>query len=331
MISVIVPVYNAAPYLNQCIESIVKQTYTDWECILINDGSTDKSGEICRMWEERDSRIHVINQSNQGVSAARNQGIEESKGEYLVFIDSDDWVDIEYLSVMIKECGNCDLTITGIIDHYADGKIVAIEPDNTKSIEIGPSFSDELIDLLKKNLLYGPTCKLYNSQIIKHHNIKFPIDCSLGEDLEFNFEYLGHISTIKAIATSHYHYRKLPSGSLFTKIRLNQFETDLKHWRIRYNFFKNKGLLDSNSMEILAKLLWGLIYDGIFRYESIEKPSLNYLKLLDRIPETTLLKQYQHTFDCAPWIKYAITRKLYIIFYLYFKFKKSINKNIRLS
>ena len=101
--------------------------------------------------------------------------------------------------------------------------------------------------------------------------------------------------------------------------------------KIRYNFFKNKGLLDSNSMEILAKLLWGLIYDGIFRYESIEKPSLNYLKLLDRIPETTLLKQYQQTFDCAPWIKYAITRKLYIIFYLYFKFKKSINKNIRLS
>lgn len=331
MISVIVPVYNAAPYLNQCIESIVNQTYTDWECILINDGSTDKSGEICKMWEKRDSRIHVINQSNQGVSAARNQGIEECKGEHMVFIDSDDWVDIEYLSVMVKECGNCDLTITGIINHYADGEIVATEPNSTISIRIEPSFSYELIDLLKKNLFYGPVCKLYNSQIIKLHNIKFPIDCSLGEDLEFNFEYLGHISTIKAIATSLYHYRRLPSGSLSTKIRLTQFETDLKHWRIRYNFFKNKGLLDRNSMETLAKLLWGLIYDGIFRYEYIENPSLNYLKLLDRIPETTLLKQYQHTFDCAPWIKYAITRRLYMIFYLYFKFKKSINKNIELS
>ncbi len=331
MISIIVPVYNTAPYLDQCIESIVKQTYTDWECILINDGSTDKSGEICSIWEKRDSRIHVINQNNKGVSAARNRGIEESKGEHIVFIDSDDWTDIEYLSKMIKECGNCDLTITGIIDHYADGKIVAIEPNNTKSIIIEPSFSYELIDLLKKNLFYGPVCKLYNSQIIKHHNIKFPIDCSLGEDLEFNFEYLRHISTIKTIATAHYHYRKLPSGSLFTKIRSNQFEIDLKHWRIRYNFFKDNGLLDSNSMEILAKLLWGLIYDGIFRYESIKKPSLNYLKLLGRIPETTLLKQYKHTFDCAPWIKYAITRKLYIIFYLYFKFKECINKNIKLS
>ena len=102
MISVIVPVYNAAPYLDQCIESIVKQTYTDWECILINDGSTDKSGEICDKWGKFDSRFRIIHQINQGVSATRNRGIKESKGEYIVFIDSDDWVSPNYLKDMIN-------------------------------------------------------------------------------------------------------------------------------------------------------------------------------------------------------------------------------------
>ena len=115
MISIIIPVYNSATYLNQCIESIINQTYTDWECIIINDGSTDDSANICDIWSQTDSRIHVIHQSNQGVSASRNRGLKKSKGEYIVFVDSDDWVETNYLYDMISSMveNKTDIIVTG--------------------------------------------------------------------------------------------------------------------------------------------------------------------------------------------------------------------------
>ena len=97
MISIIIPVYNAASYLDKCIESILHQKYKDFELLLINDGSTDNSGDICDAFALKDNRISVFHQQNQGVSAARNLGIEQAKGEWLQFIDSDDWIENDFL------------------------------------------------------------------------------------------------------------------------------------------------------------------------------------------------------------------------------------------
>ena len=92
MLSVIVPVYNVQKYLDQCVESVLKQTYTDFEVILVDDGSTDNSGKMCDDWAQKDDRIKVVHQKNQGLSGARNTGIDTSEGEYLVFVDSDDLI-----------------------------------------------------------------------------------------------------------------------------------------------------------------------------------------------------------------------------------------------
>ena len=94
MISIIVPVYNAAPYLPQCLDSLVNQTYRDIEIICVNDGSTDNSLDILKAYAERDSRILVIHQENQGLSDARNKGLKNARGEWVMFVDSDDWIDI---------------------------------------------------------------------------------------------------------------------------------------------------------------------------------------------------------------------------------------------
>ena len=102
LISVIIPVYQVVPYLKQCIESIINQTYSNLEIILIDDGSTDESGKICDQYADTDNRINVVHQENKGLSASRNKGIELANGEYLSFIDSDDWVDQRFIDVMYK-------------------------------------------------------------------------------------------------------------------------------------------------------------------------------------------------------------------------------------
>lgn len=110
MISIIVPVYNAAPYLPQCLDSLVNQTYRDIEIICVNDGSTDNSLDILKAYAERDSRILVIHQENQGLSDARNKGLENARGEWVMFVDNDDWIDIS----------TCQITLETVHAHQAD-------------------------------------------------------------------------------------------------------------------------------------------------------------------------------------------------------------------
>ena len=117
MVSVIVPVYNVEAYIEKCIESVRAQTFSDWELILVNDGSADNSGALCRAWEKRDVRVRVIEQDNAGVSAARNAGLEASHGEYLFFLDGDDTLMPEALSVLTKraESDRADITEGGVL------------------------------------------------------------------------------------------------------------------------------------------------------------------------------------------------------------------------
>lgn len=102
-ISVIVPVYNVEKYLSRCIESILSQTFTDFELLLIDDGSTDRSGEICDEYAKKDTRIRVFHTKNRGVSAARNLGLDNAKGEWISFVDSDDWVENDYLKSLFND------------------------------------------------------------------------------------------------------------------------------------------------------------------------------------------------------------------------------------
>ena len=123
LISIIVPIYNVENYLRQCLDSIMSQSYQNFECLLINDGSPDHSADICREYVEKDSRFKYFEKDNGGVSSARNLGIELSKGEYITFIDSDDWVDSDYLEVLYNALidENADISVsTYKIFHMAD-------------------------------------------------------------------------------------------------------------------------------------------------------------------------------------------------------------------
>ena len=124
LISLVIPVYNVEKYLDKCMESVLAQTYDNYEVILVDDGSTDNSGKMCDEYAERDSRVTVYHQKNSGVSVARNVGIENAKGEFISFIDSDDWVDESYLEKLVNAQikYNADLTICEYTNVYADGR-----------------------------------------------------------------------------------------------------------------------------------------------------------------------------------------------------------------
>lgn len=325
MISVIVPVYNVKDYLKQCIQSIVTQTYSEFECILVDDGSNDGSGEICDSWQQKDGRIIVLHQENQGVSAARNKGLQKAKGDYVTFIDSDDWVDADYLQSLIQplQQDSPELVIIGLVQEYTNGHNMVYRPSYSHSFILNKEHIASFIDLNQQYLLYGPVVKLYKRDIIEKHHIRFDVSYSFGEDLLFNYCYLEYVDKIVCVSQAAYHYRIIGEGTLSTTLRLNQFEIDYQQWKVLREFYIKRCLWDEQlSKELLYKRLWGIIYDGIFLFSRLPKKKIGYLKQVLGIPEIKNLEKYSGLYACSTWIKRGILKRRYWIFYFYFLLKK---------
>lgn len=320
MISIIIPVYNVKPYLDDCLQSVVGQDYTDFECILVDDGSTDGSSELCDQWVEKDTRIQVIHQTNQGVSSARNRGLAQAKGEYISFIDSDDWVNADYLSTMacrLKK-GKADLAVCGLTQEFKDGSSKHYIASQSLTFELTGRHAEQFVMLNERHLLYGPVVKLYKNEIIQRHQVQFDPQVSYGEDLLFNYQYLEHVHTITCIDRSLYHYRTLGSGTLSSKLRPDQFDTDYRQWKILRSFYRRHKLWLPVSQAYMYKRLWGIVYDGLFLYPHLPDKNAAYLRTILSIPEIDDLTLFTSSFSCSSWIKKAIIHRLSLIFYIYF-------------
>lgn len=324
MISVIIPVYNVEKYLNQCVASVVAQTYTDFELLLIDDGSTDSSGQLCDQWQKRDPRIRVMHQPNQGVSAARNHGLDMAQGELVAFIDSDDWVDSDYLALMVNAMAatHADLAVSGLTQHHTDGCDVDYIPNEEGAFLLDAQHADRFTDLNQKFLLYGPCIKLYKLTLLNRYGVRFPQGVSFGEDLTFNYRYLEHVGTITCVQRSTYHYRILGSGTLSTRVRPDQFTTDYGQWQSVMAFYRRHGLFNEAAQQMLYRRLWGTVYDSIFLLPRLQVNWWSYLRTILSIPEIAQLAKWQGCFSCARWIKRAILHRRSLVFYLYFKLRR---------
>lgn len=320
MISIIVPIYNVANFLPKCLESISQQVFIDWECILVDDGSIDNSGDICDQWTTKDERFSVIHQKNGGVSAARNNGLKAATGEYVCFIDSDDWVDPEYLQHLYDHIGDADIAVSGLVQNLTSGEDLMHVPQTTKSFALNKDGVLDFVALNRNFLLYGPVQKLYRKSTIDQFDIRFPVDCAYGEDLQFNYAYLEHVRKIVQIAECDYHYRIIGSGTLSSKLRPNQFEQDYEQWQLLRDFYIRHCLWLAPAKDLLYTRLWGTVYDGLFLYPKLKSEGILYLKRILSIPEIEELKAYD--FACAGWIRKAILLRQAWVFYLFFKFKK---------
>ena len=320
MFSIIIPVHNAESFLIQCLKSVHEQSLDNWECLIIDDGSSDDSAAICADWCKIDSRFKYFHQSNKGVSAARNVGLCECNGDYICFIDADDWVDRCYLESLESSIKESDLVVSGQKREYQDGNYVLFAPDKTTTFSVSSDNTSLFLSLERQFLLFAPHEKLYRADIINNHNLRFREDCSYGEDLLFNYQYLEHIKVISTIDLSLYHYR-IHSDTLSLSFRENQFKEDYAQWLILMDFHKKRKLWDGEAEAFLAKRLWGIVYDGLFLYPKLGDKR-GYLSRVLSIPEISLLRKRDDVFSCSQWIKYSITHRLSAVFYLFFNMNR---------
>lgn len=213
-ISIIVPVYNVEKYLPRCIDSILDQTYTNFECILIDDGSPDRCGEMCDEYAERDKRIIVIHQKNKGVSAARNAGLNVAKGEYVGFVDSDDYIAPEMYQCLVSaiEESNADFSYCAIEHIKANGDRY-IERASIGAVENQLSFVTEA--LLKDGDVGGAVWnKLFKRKVIR--DIRFEESAKICEDVLFALMCCARISSAVFVQEPLYYYYHRPGSAVRT-------------------------------------------------------------------------------------------------------------------
>lgn len=200
LVSIVVPVYNAEKCLRRCVESILSQTCSRWELILVNDGSTDNSALICQEYSRADKRIHTVDKANGGVSSARNLGIESAGGEYITFVDADDFLSPDFLS-KLTDNDDSDLAICG----FESLEGFRFAPDSFSGSLIGDvRYATGLIE--NSYYLDTPWCKLFRSEIIRNNEIRFDTRLRLGEDTLFCYTYLKYCRSLKVFSDSLYFY-----------------------------------------------------------------------------------------------------------------------------
>ena len=218
MVSIIVPVYNAEQYLRRCVDSILNQEYTDFEVFLVNDGSTDSSGDICEEYGNKDTRVIVIQKENTGVSDSRNLALDRARGKYLQFLDSDDWItpDATRLFVRAAEEYGCDMVIS---DFY---RVVGERLSPKGDIEEeGVLTQEEFAAHMMENpadFYYGVLWnKLYRRDLVEEHSLRMDTNINWCEDFLFNLEYIRYAKVFYALHTPIYYY-------VTVKMKLNVFE-----------------------------------------------------------------------------------------------------------
>lgn len=204
-ISIIVPVYKVEKYLNRCLDSIIAQTFTDWECILIDDGSPDNCGKICDDYAKKDERFVVIHQENAGVSAARNAGLDMAKGEYIGFVDGDDWIESNTYEIAINTAikENADLVEWGcaLNDGVKDYKYL-IHPEGAFDL-----FNTQV------QLWHGPCTKLIKKSVLSMYGLKFPQGIALAEDMYLSTKLFYYSKKSFGLSNCLYHYYQNPESA----------------------------------------------------------------------------------------------------------------------
>ena len=207
-ISVIIPTYNTSKYLHECLESVLSQSFKNFEVICINDGSTDNSLEILKQFQNKDPRIKIIDQENQGVSTARNAGLKIAQGKYVGFVDSDDTIEKDFFGKLYDtaERNNADTVYSKI----SSIKVFPFKHEVLKGGEI----TKELLPLfLREDGLNSVCNKIFLNRTIQNHQISFPVGIKHGEDAQFNIHFLVHANSISFLEYCGYHYREVDGSA----------------------------------------------------------------------------------------------------------------------
>ena len=243
--TIIIPIYNCEIYLNRCIDSIINQIDNNYELILVDDGSTDKSGDICDKYAEENENVVVIHKKNEGQSKARNDALEIAKGKYILFIDSDDYINegyFEEINSILEKNKEIDLINFGFYSDVDNLRLKNLSTDEIsykeKLYKSHDEIKEDFINLWDNSMLYNIWNKVYKKEIIDNKNIKF-YKSNWGEDVEFNKEYLNNINIFYNSNKCFYHYVRERQGASTKNYKNNFFEIRKSEF-IKYNEYFEK-------------------------------------------------------------------------------------------
>lgn len=303
LISVIVPAYNAEKYLDRCLNSILKQTYKNLEIILVNDGSTDKTLKICKQYEKQDSRIKIINKKNEGVSIARNRGLEIARGKYIYFADADDYLEPSLLETYYDEIQDVELVVS---NYYLIDPNDVCRPSNSFNKNLVLNTKSELANLkasvlcneykhedIKKGYYTGTGLgftwnKLFVKETIDKFNIRFPDHVILSEDVCFVYKYLNCIKSVKMIKESLYYHEVEETGATL-RYKPDIMDSERKFidetWYIANE--QNSMIIDAYYGRLIRMISWDFISYIFHKNNKHNKMELIEL-LFEKIPEYKL-------------------------------------------
>ena len=269
LISLIIPVYNVEKYLDKCMESVLAQTYDNFEVILVDDGSTDSSGKMCDEYAKKDRRVRVFHQKNSGVCRARNLGIDNARGDFISFIDADDWIDEKYLEILVKTQAEKDYDFTLCEFTNVDEETGKAERMISYDAQC-EYFDDDIKQYVtpktlvnpKKQMIGNPYCKLFRKRIIEDNNLKYCEEIHLHEDRMFNYEYCQHIKSFAYMSKSIYtrRVRHDSAMNIYREDTLAEYQKICKEFMRILNAYSDFGFSEKMYCEIIA------VSDALPRY-----------------------------------------------------------------
>jgi len=296
-LTIVVPIYNAAKYLARCLNSLLCQNAKDYELLLVDDGSKDDSGKICDEYATKYEHIKVFHKENGGVSSARNLGIDEAQGEYITFIDADDFVGLNYFTTVFDyiDNKNTDLFVFNLFRERLDGRFVSkklpIENGSYEKVELLYEYSIGF-----NSFINCSSTKILKTKILKENNIKFKSQMHICEDINFTLDYLERIKTFTINREALYFYAR--NGGSATQKRKMEYLKDYN-----YIFLKSLKILEKSNAD-------KEIIDGVHELY-LRKIFLNLYNLLtQKIKKEKIRKELIETELCNILLQYNFNKKL---------------------
>ncbi len=314
MVSVIIPIYNAEKYIESCINQLRDQTFVHFELILVDDGSTDRSGVICDQYALIDHRIKVVHKKNGGASDARNKGIDVASAEYICFVDIDDFVEKSYLAELYNDFinySNIDLVIQCFIQKWDKKTKVYKLPNNTYIGNIS-GINNLFLDI-DINDFGGPYCKLFRRKIIEENHIRFSSNIIYGEDYDFLIRYMPFCRHIRTSSVSNYIYL-MHQGSVSSKIySFEQEYRGLSQLSMSYGQLMNcfPGEHIKNKFNETIVVYTRRVLDSIYRSKYSRRQRIINYKSISNFYIANFRKNFHPASNFMFVVKFLFTRKMF--------------------
>lgn len=317
IISIIIPVYNGGSTISRCLDSVLYQSQTCFEVIVVNDGSVDNTLQILNGYQKRDVRVHVLTQKNEGVSVARNNAIRYAHGEWITFIDADDYIEEGYFDALLPISEDTQFSICGMTRVHMDGAMIRWELYKDANHQIAKKYEcgvDRLLTEFNQYALTGPMCKLFRADIIRENGLLFYEDMSFGEDSVFVYSYLKYVNRI--CVSESWLYKYVDSGNCLTRIadtKQRLLATD-RIYNISMEVCKINGIVDLDTIQYhyVDSILQNVVRDKSMKKELRYKCYNDIAKLVGTSTVNKCMPFYFAFFSKLSWWRlYEIANRVF--------------------